>query len=97
MYVQNTIIDNIDCHSPHREDRKGCVMAYTCDPIMVLSEDIEFIDSIVEERYKGSGVDIFERSNRKALIAERKAVIHMIMLEWKMAQDNNIKNIRQNT
>lgn len=71
-------------------------MAYTCDPIMVLSEDIELIDSIVEERYKGSGVDIFARSNRKALIAERKAVIHKIMSEWKAEQEKN-ENIGQNT
>lgn len=72
-------------------------MAYTCDPIMVLSEDIELIDSIVEGRYKGSGIDIFARSNRKALIAERKAVIHKIMLEWKAAQENNSKEVSQNT
>ena len=72
-------------------------MAYTCDPIMVLSEDIELIDSIVEGRYKGSGIDIFARSNRKALIAERKAVIHKIMSEWKAAQENNPKEVSQNT
>ena len=71
-------------------------MAYTCDPIMVQSEDIEFIDSIVGERYKGSNIDIFARSNRKALIAERKAVIHMIMSEWKAVQENNTKSISQN-
>lgn len=72
-------------------------MAYTCDPIMVLSEDIEFIDSIVGERYKGSGIDIFARSNRKALIAERKVVIHEIMSEWKMAQENKAEKNSQKT
>ena len=58
-------------------------MAYTCDPIMVLNEDIEFFDNLVAERYKDSSVDIFTRQNRKKLIAERKAVIHMIVTEWK--------------
>ena len=57
-----------------------CIMAYTCNPVMVLSEDIELIDSIVKEQYKGSGIDIFARS-------KRKAVIHRIMSEWQAVQE----------
>lgn len=53
----------------------------SCDPIMVLSEDIELIDGIVEKRYKG-GKDIFDRVNRKELIAARKEVLHEIVTEW---------------
>jgi len=58
----------------------------SCDPIMVLSEDIELIDGIVEKRYKGSR-NIFDRANRKELIAARKAVLHEIMTEWKDTQE----------
>lgn len=54
----------------------------TCEPIMVLLEDLELIDGIIEKRYKESGKDIFSRENRKELIAQRKAVIHQIIEEW---------------
>lgn len=49
----------------------------TCDPIMVLLEDIEVIDRLVREKFPD--VDIYENSFRKKLIAERKAVIHDIV------------------
>lgn len=56
---------------------------WTCEPIMMLSEDVKLIDGIIEKRHNGSGKDIFDRSNRKELISERKAVIHQILNEWK--------------
>ena len=54
---------------------------------MVLMEDIEFIDSIISGQYKGSGIDISAKENRKILIAERKAVIHKIITEWQAGQE----------
>lgn len=64
---------------------KGGAYMKSCDPIMVLSEDIELIDGIVEKRYKGSG-NIFDRENRKELIAARKVVLHEIVVEWQNMQ-----------
>lgn len=55
-------------------------MAYTCDPVMVLCDDINFIDGIVQEQYKD--IDIHTKEFRKNLIAERKKVIHQIIIEW---------------
>ena len=55
----------------------------TCEPIMMLSEDVNLIDGIIEKRHNDSGKNIFDRENRRELIAERKEVIHEIMCEWK--------------
>lgn len=54
----------------------------TCEPIMVLVEDIEVIDAIIKSRHNGKEKDIFSREMRKALIAERKDVIHEILTYW---------------
>ena len=43
----------------------------TCEPIMVLAEDIEVVDAIIKSRHNGEEKDIFSREMRKALIAER--------------------------
>ena len=52
-------------------------MAMTCDPIMVLLEDIEAIDKLVQAR--NPEINIHESGYRKVLIAERKAVLHDIV------------------
>ena len=49
---------------------------------MVLAEDIEVVDAIIKSRHNGEEKDIFSREMRKALIAERKAVIHEIFTYW---------------
>lgn len=62
----------------------------TCEPIMVLAEDIEVIDAIIKNRHNGKEKDIFSREMRKALIAERKAVIHEVFCCW---QEKTLKNL----
>ena len=66
----------------------------TCEPIMVLAEDIEVVDAIIKSRHNGEERDIFSREMRKALIAERKAVIHEIFTYW---QEKKFEKCRQNT
>lgn len=66
----------------------------TCEPIMVLAEDIEVVDAIIKSRHNGEEKDIFSREMRKALIAERKAVIHEIFTYW---QEKKFEKSSQNT
>lgn len=56
---------------------------WTCEPVMILTEDVNLIDGIIEKRHNGSDTNIFDRENRKELISERKAVLHEILSEWK--------------
>lgn len=65
----------------------------TCEPIMILMEDLAVIDGIIEKRHNGSDKDIFSRECRRELIAERKAVIHKILSEWQAGQQVSQKNL----
>ena len=47
----------------------------SCEPIMILMEDLAVIDGIIEKQYNDSKKDIFSRECRRELIAERKEVI----------------------
>lgn len=77
---------------PHREDEKGALVMQTCEPIMVLAEDIEVVDAIIKSRHNGKEKDIFSREMRKTLIAERKAVIHEIFTFWQEKVEENCQN-----
>ena len=61
---------------------------------MVLAEDIEVVDAIIKSRHNGKEKDIFSREMRKALISERKAVIHEIFTYW---QEKKFGKSCQNT
>lgn len=64
----------------------------SCEPIMILMEDLAVIDGIIEKQYNDSKKDIFSRECRRELIAERKAVIHKIFSEWREGQRKSPKN-----
>jgi hypothetical protein len=64
----------------------------SCEPIMILMEDLAVIDGIIEKQYNDSKKDIFSRECRRELIAERKAVIHKIFSEWQEGQRKSPKS-----
>jgi len=70
------------------------VVVQTCGAACVLAEDIEVVDAIIKSRHNGKEKDIFSREMRKALIAERKAVIHEIFTYW---QEKKFGKSCQNT
>lgn len=48
----------------------------TCDPVMVLSEDITIIDKLAQQQTKA---DLSRRENRKELLSLRKQVLHELI------------------
>lgn len=59
----------------------------TCEPIMILLEDLAVVDDIIKRRHNDSEKDIFSRECRRELVAERKAVIHEIFSQWQAGQE----------
>ena len=78
----------------------------TCEPIMVLAEDIEVVDAIIKSRHNGKEKDIFSRemrngkplSMRFSLTGRKKSLENLaktLDVVCTLCYNNNVKRTQQ--